>query len=149
MSEAGLPVHPFQVLQQTMLQAIDSVMIEPQLLAQFHPGGIDASQLQPVTLESLKDSIPAMDRINQAKWLDALGKLLISDGFLQEVASLPIADTIRGFYEELAGDDSNKPVIIRSSGLKEDGFGDTQAGKYESRLHSGGDILKSCLAVPA
>ena len=149
MTEAGLPVPPFQVIQHTMLQAIDSVMIEPQLLAQFHPSGIDASQLQPVTLGSLKDSIPTMDRINQINWLAALRKLLISDDFLQEVGRLPIADEIRSIYRELAEEDPKKPVIIRSSGLKEDGFGDAQAGKYESCLHSSGDILKSCLEVLA
>ena len=123
--------------------------IEPQLLAQFHPGSIDASQLQPITLGGLKESIPTMNRINQTKWLDALGKLLISDDFLQEVARLPVADTIKRLYQQLVPDGSNKPVIIRSSGLKEDAFGDAQAGKYESCPHSGGDILKSCLEVLA
>ena len=149
MTRAGLPVPSFEIIEHTMLQAIDDVKIEPQLLAQFHPGSIDASQLQPVTLGSLKDSIPTMDRINQTKWLDALGKLLISDDFLQEVARLPVADTIKRLYQQLVPDGSNKPVIIRSSGLKEDAFGDAQAGKYESCPHSGGDILKSCLEVLA
>ena len=149
MSEAGLPVPPFQVIQHTMLQAIDSVMIEPQLLAQFHPGGIDASQLQPVTRGSLKDGIPTMDKINQAKWLGALGKLLISDDFLQKVGMLPVAKEIRNMYQNQVLANPNQPVIIRSSGLKEDGFGDAQAGKYESCLHSGEEILKSCLKVLA
>ena len=149
MTKAGLPVPPFKVIQHNLVQAIDDEEIKPELLAQFHPGGIDAGQLQPVTLGSLKKSIPAMDKINQTKWLDALGKLLISEDFLQQVTRLPIADEIRSFYQELAEGDSNKPVIIRSSGLKEDGFGDAQAGKYESCLHSGGNILKSCLEVLA
>ena len=149
MTKAGLPVPPFKVIQHNLVQAIDDEEIKPELLAQFHPGGIDAGQLQPVTLGSLKKSIPAMDKINQTKWLGALGKLLISDDFIQQVTRLPIADEIRSFYQELAEGDSNKPVIIRSSGLKEDGFGDAQAGKYESCLHSGGDILKSCLEVLA
>ena len=149
MTEAGLPVPPFQVIQHTMLQAIDSVMIEPQLLAQFHPSGIDASQLQPVTLGSLKDSIPTMDRINQINWLAALRKLLISDDFLQEVDRLPVTNEIIRIYQELLLANPSQPVIIRSSGLKEDGFGDAQAGKYESCLHSSGDILKSCLEVLA
>ena len=149
MTKAGLPVPPFKVIQHNLVQAIDDVEIKPELLAQFHPGGIDAGQLQPVTLGSLKQSIPAMDKINQGKWLNALGKLLISHDFLQQVTRLPIADEIRSFYRELAEGDSKKPVIIRSSGLKEDGFGDAQAGKYESCLHSGEDILKSCLKVLA
>ena len=149
MTEAGLPVPNFIVIPHTMLQVIENVMINRQLLAQFHPGGIDASQLQPVTLGSLKESIPAMDRINQTKWLDALGKLLISDVFLHEVARLPVADNIGRLYQELVSDNAKQPVIIRSSGLKEDAFGDAQAGKYESCLHSGGNILKSCLAVLA
>ena len=149
MMEACLPVPPFKVIEHDLLQAIDDVEIKPELLAQFHPDGIDAGQLQPVTLGSLKQSIPAMDRINQNNWLEALGKLLISHDFLQQVTRLPIADKIRSFYPELAEEDLNRPVIIRSSGLKEDGFGDAQAGKYESYLHSGGDILKSCLKVLA
>ena len=149
MTKAGLPVPSFKVIEHDLLQAIDDEEIKPELLAQFHPGGIDAGQLQPVTLGSLKKSIPAMDKFNQTKWLDALGKLLISEDFLQQVTRLPIADEIGSFYQELAEGDSNKPVIIRSSGLKEDGFGDAQAGKYESCLHSGGDILKSCLKVLA
>ena len=149
MTEAGLPVPPFEVIPHNELQVLDDVVIEPALLAQFHLGGIDASQRQSVTLGSLKESIPAMDRINQTKWLDALGKLLISDDFLQKVARLPAADNIRRLYQELIPVNSNQPVIIRSSGLKEDGFGDAQAGKYESCLHSGGDILKSCLEVLA
>ena len=149
MTEAGLPVPPFQVIEHSALQAIDDVVIEPELLATFHPDGIDASQLQPVTLGSLKEGIPTMDRINQEKWLDALGKLLISDDFLPQVANQPIARNIRTLHQRLQADGSNQPVIIRSSGLTEDGFGDTQAGKYNSCLHSGGNILKSCLKVLA
>ena len=149
MEKAGLPVPSFKVIEHDLLQAIDDEEIKPELLAQFHPGGIDAGQLQPVTLGSLKQSITAMDKINQGKWLNALGKLLISHDFLQQVTRLPIADEIRSFYRELAEGDSKKPVIIRSSGLKEDGFGDAQAGKYESYLHSGEDILESCLKVLA
>ena len=149
MSEASLPVPPFQVIQHAMLQAIDSVVIKPQLLAHFHPDGIDVSQLEPVTLGSLKDNIPTMDRINQNKWLAALRKLLISDNFLQEVGRLPVTNEITRMYQELVLANPGQPVIIRSSGLKEDGFGDAQAGKYESCLHSGGDILKSCLEVLA
>ena len=147
MTKAGLPVPPFRLIEHSMLQAIDDVVIEPQLLANYHPG--DISQLQPVTLGSLKKSIPAMDTINQDKWLDALGKLLISDAFLQQVAKLPVARTIRSRHQKLIKSNPNQSVIIRSSGLKEDGFGDSQAGKYESCLHSGGDILKSCLEVLA
>ena len=149
MTEAGLPVPSFEIIQHTVLQAIDDEMIEPQLLAKFHPDSIDASQLQPATLGSLKESILAMDRINQTKWLYALRKLLISDDFFQQVARLPIASDIRTLHQRLVPDGSNQTVIIRSSGLKEDGFGDVQAGKYESCLHSGGDILKSCLEVLA
>ena len=149
MTEAGLPVPNFNVIEHTMVQAIDTVMIEPQLLAQFHPDGIVASQLKPVTLGSLKERIPTMNRINQARWLDALGSVLTSDDFLPQVARLPVADDIRRLYQELVAVNSSQPVIIRSSGLKEDAFGDAQAGKYESCLHSGGDILKSCLAVLA
>lgn len=121
MTEADLPVPPFQVIQHKMLQAIDSVMIEPQLLAQFHPSGIDASQLQPVTLGSLKNNIPTMDRINQINWLAALRKLLISEDFLQEVGRLPVTNEIIGMYQELVLANPSQPVIIRSSGLKEDG----------------------------
>ena len=149
MTEVGLPVPPFTVIQPTMLQVIDGVVIEPQLLAKFHPGGTDASKLQPVTLANLKELIPTMDKINQTKWLEALGKLLISDDFFQQVAKLPVAGTIRTCHQQLVKSDSKQPVIIRSSGLKEDGFGDAQAGKYESCLHSGEDILKSCLEVLA
>ena len=149
MTAAGLPVPSFVAIQHTMLQAIDEEMIKPELLAEFHPGSFDASQLQPVTLGSLKELIPTMDRINQVKWLDALRKLLISDEFLPQVAGLPVADTIRRSYQRLIRLNPNQPVIIRSSGLKEDGFGDAQAGKYESCLHSGGDILNSCLKVLA
>ena len=149
MAEAGLPVPPFQVIEHSALQAIDDVIIEPELLAPFHPGGIDAGQLQPVTLGSLKEDILTMDRINQVKWLNALGKLLLSDDFLPQVANQPIARNIRTLHQQLQADGSNQPVIIRSSGLTEDGFGDAQAGKYESCLHTGGDILKSCLMVLA
>ena len=149
MTKAGLPVPNFYVIEHAMVQAIDNVMIEPQLLAQFHPDGILASQLKPVTLGSLKERIPTMNRINQARWLDALGSVLTSDDFLPQVARLPVADDIRRLYQELVAVNSSQPVIIRSSGLKEDAFGDAQAGKYESCLHSGGDILKSCLAVLA
>ena len=149
MTEAGLPVPNFNVIEHSMVRAIDNAMIEPQLLAQFHPDGIAASQLKPVTLGSLKERIPTMNRINQARWLDALGSLLTSDDFLPQVARLPVADDIRRLYQELVAVNSSQPVIIRSSGLKEDAFGDAQAGKYESCLHSGGDILKSCLAVLA
>ena len=149
MEKAGLPVPSFKVIQHDLLQAIDDEEIKPELLAQFHPGGIDAGQLQPVTLGSLKQSIPAMDNINQEKWLEALGKLLISDDFLQQVGRLPVTNEIIRMYQKLVLANPGQPVIIRSSGLKEDGFGDAQAGKYESCLHRGGDILKSCLEVLA
>ena len=102
MTGAGLPVPPFQVIEHSALQVIDDVVIEPELLAPFHPGGIDASQLQPVTLGSLKEGIPTMDRINQEKWLDALGKLLISDAFLPQVANQPIARNIRTLHQQAA-----------------------------------------------
>ena len=147
MTKAGLPVPAFRVIPHNELQAIDDVVIEPHLLAQIHPGNIDAGQLQSATVRSLKESICTMGRSNQAKWLDALRQLLISDDFLPQVARLPVAGTIRSLYQQLVPGDSNQPVIVRSSGLEEDGFGDAQAGKYESCLHGGGDILKSCLKV--
>ncbi|WP_422442435.1 PEP/pyruvate-binding domain-containing protein, partial [Endozoicomonas sp. ALB060] len=41
------------------------------------------------------------------------------------------------------------PLIVRSSGINEDNYGDAQAGKYLSEVQGDEDILRTCLKVMA
>ncbi|WP_257291700.1 PEP/pyruvate-binding domain-containing protein, partial [Endozoicomonas sp. ONNA1] len=43
----------------------------------------------------------------------------------------------------------SQPVIVRSSGINEDNYGDAQAGKYLSVVQREDDVLRTCLKVMA
>ncbi|WP_257296392.1 PEP/pyruvate-binding domain-containing protein, partial [Endozoicomonas sp. YOMI1] len=43
----------------------------------------------------------------------------------------------------------SQPVIVRSSGINEDSYGDAQAGKYLSEVQGEDDVLRTCLKVMA
>ncbi|USE36938.1 PEP/pyruvate-binding domain-containing protein [Endozoicomonas sp. SCSIO W0465] len=83
--------------------------------------------------------------------MSTLSSFVAGPDCYQQIRALPIADTLRTVYEDLRTGltQPDSPVIVRSSGVAEDSFGNAQAGKYESVVHGQADIVATCLQVLA
>lgn len=148
MHKAGIPVPAFYAIETQLLQSVEELPIRLELLRKYLPGAVEIDA--DLSLAAVKQMIVGYDAINQAKWLGApLSQLMTSDEFVQQVAALPAAVTIRERYQQLIASDPSQPVIVRSSGVNEDDYGNAQAGKYDSVVHGAGDIVKTCLQVLA
>lgn len=147
MHKAGIPVPAFYAIETQLLQSVEELPITLELLRKYLPGAVEIDA--DLSLAAVKQMIVRYDAINQAKWLGALSQLMTSDEFVQQVTALPAAVTIRERYQQLIASDPSQPVIVRSSGVNEDDYGNAQAGKYDSVVHGAGDIVKTCLQVLA
>ncbi|WP_422413850.1 MULTISPECIES: PEP/pyruvate-binding domain-containing protein [unclassified Endozoicomonas] len=75
--------------------------------------------------------------------------MIASDDYYEQVKDSEAARKIRGLHRQVDRLSGSQPVIIRSSGINEDNYGDAQAGKYLSVIQAGGDVFRTCLKVMA
>ena len=145
MRQANIPVPPFTVVESPLVAALEQLLFPSECLLPFLP---DRDQLPEAScsLEQLCRIVAELPRHQQPEWLNGLSEWIASEDFYQQVQGSSAAWDIRDRYLTLR-QQSNGACIIRSSGVDEDRFGDAQAGRYDSRVHGGGDILKTCLQV--
>jgi phosphohistidine swiveling domain-containing protein len=90
------------------------------------------------------------DATQQKQYISAIEAFIKDEQFYNIVKDLPVANKIRKNYDDLINKlPANSSIIVRSSGVKEDNFGDAQAGKFESIVHKNIDIITTCLGVLA
>ncbi|WP_448216841.1 hypothetical protein [Endozoicomonas sp. 2B-B] len=105
---------------------------------------IDTRSQESFSLEQLRRIVTELPRPRQSEWLKGLSGFIASEDFYQQVENISAARDIRHRYFRLR-QQASEACIVRSSGVDEDRFGNAQAGRYDSRVHGGGDILKTCL----
>ena len=163
MHNAGLAVPPFRCIDTSIVQALEHLQLDVSpLLAMLdddhefaHATASLANIRQWITEIASPENPSGHPSANlsekQQRWLNALSSFIAGPEFYQQIHPLPIADTIRDVHEDLRTSltKPNSPIIVRSSGVAEDSFGNAQAGKYESLVHGQEDILATCLKVLA
>ena len=149
MQKAGLPVPPFCTVDTRMTKAIEDLPVDTNLLKAYIPAleELSAQNLSLTDIKSWISSFSSEETDKRKQCLEALSEFIVSDDFYQQLARQKVAGEISFLYNRLFP--HSQPVIVRSSGVTEDNYGDAQAGRYKSVVHKGKDILRSCLEVMA
>ncbi|MGO0305516.1 DUF4116 domain-containing protein [Endozoicomonas acroporae] len=159
MKNAGLAVPPFRCIDTGIVQELEALQFDASpLLATLEDGHEFAHAT--TSLADIRQWIAKMEpagnpsgnpTTRQQRWLNALSSFIAGPDFYQQISALPIADKIRTIHEDLRTEltKSDCPIIVRSSGVAEDSFGNAQAGKYQSLVHGQADIVATCLKVLA
>ena len=143
MQRNGLPVPEFQCVTTEMVEGIEQHAFDTHRLAPYVPGVVD--ELAPLTsLTDIKDHINAFaNQVKRTGWLAGLSQFIASHDFYELVKESEAARNIRTLKMP------PPPVIVRSSGIDEDNYGDARAGKYLSEVQGDKDVLRTCLKVLA
>ncbi|WP_067581801.1 PEP/pyruvate-binding domain-containing protein [Endozoicomonas ascidiicola] len=150
MSANGIPVPEFR-----LVGIPDILLLEKAGFAQsLLPEALSSIELPSaqgiVSLDQLKERIARITNPEeQDRLLKALSGFLESDAFYNAIKNHSTAYIMRNRFKALCADHPEQKVIIRSSGAKEDDYGDAQAGKYESYVHGADDVVQTCLKVMA
>ncbi|WOG25540.1 PEP/pyruvate-binding domain-containing protein [Endozoicomonas sp. 8E] len=145
MQQAGIPVPPFTVVDTALVARLEQQPFPAKCLLPFLPP-INTRSQKSFSLKQLRAIITELPHQQQSEWLKGLSEFIASEDFYQQVKNISAAGDIRHCYFRLR-QQANEACIVRSSGVDEDRFGDAQAGRYDSRVHGGDDILKTCLQV--
>ena len=151
--DVGLKVPPFGCIAGKVWQSLENVPMDLSPLLSALDDGHEFGQ-NTGTLAVLRDWIGksgASDPQKQGRWLEAMSSFVASDDCYQQLRSQPAVAEIVRVQQALtdapgAGDVA---LIVRSSAIGEDSLGNAQAGKYDSLVHDGGDILRTYLKVVA
>ena len=149
MVEAGLPVPPFKCATTKVVNALEQHPLDTVRLARYLPE-IDPKLKAETSLASIRQYLQTLPPSEQAKrdnWLAGLTQFVASDDFYEQVKDSQAARDIRALRAQLG--EPSTPVIVRSSGINEDNYGDAQAGKYLSEVQGVDDVLRTCLKVMA
>ena len=147
MQQANIPVPPFTVIDTLMIAKLEQHLFPSACLVPFLPDIIQKWSGESCSLKQLHTIITELPHQQQSEWLKGLSRFIASEDFYQQVENTSAAMEIRKRYHTLQQQSKGAACIIRSSGVEEDCFGDAQAGRFDSRVHGDGDILKTCLQV--
>ena len=146
MQQANIPVPPFKVIDTLMIAKLEQHLFPSACLLPFLPD-IRKWSGESYSLKQLQTIVTKLPHQQQSEWLKGLSRFIASEDFYQQVKNTPAALEIGKRYHTLQQQSKGAACIIRSSGVEEDCFGDAQAGRFDSRVHGDGDILKTCLQV--
>ncbi|WOG25674.1 DUF4116 domain-containing protein [Endozoicomonas sp. 8E] len=151
MKEAGLSVPLFECVTAQVMNALEQHPLDSHLLERYFPGFV----YEPATETSLKiireylNTLLPSEQTKRDDWLAGLVQFIVSDDYYQQVKDSEAAQHIKGLRRQLDRSSKSQPVIVRSSGINEDNYGDAQAGKYLSEVQGDEDVLRTCLRVMA
>ncbi|WP_422474883.1 DUF4116 domain-containing protein [Endozoicomonas sp. ALB032] len=151
MVQAGLSVPPFKCVTAQVMNALAQQPLDPHRLARYLPG-IAHGWGAETSLTNIREHLNTLSASEQTKknnWLAGLAEFIASDDYYEQVKGSEAAQHIRDLRQELNGFSLSQPVIVRSSGINEDNYGDAQAGKYLSVVQEEDDVLSTCLKVMA
>ena len=151
--EMGLSVPPFESINTQTVKTIENCRFNTDIVKKFIPDFPCNPSDTKTTLGQLTERIsalPPMQKTLRESWLSQLAELICSDQFYQVLKHVPELKTIDESYQQLIEQEKPPvPVIVRSSGVHEDNYGDSQAGKYQSCVKGHEPVLKTCLKVMA
>ncbi|MDD7804220.1 MAG: DUF4116 domain-containing protein, partial [Endozoicomonas sp. (ex Botrylloides leachii)] len=150
MQAMNLPVPPFKPINLQLIKSFETVTFKAGLLRPFIPDL--PAQPTETSLHDIAKHIGQYrpyDKAKRTQWLLGLTQFISSEAFYQVVQGIPAAKAIESSYQQLITECPNQPVIVRSSGIHEDNYGDAQAGKFDSHVKGAEPILKTCLKVMA
>ena len=159
MQNAGLAVPPFRCIDTVTVQVLENIPLDLRPLLTALDDGHEFPH-KTASLMAVKRFITEMepardlsDKLSeqQQRWLNALASFITEPSCYLQIGSFSIADTIRTLHKDLCAHlpQPDSPIIVRSSGVAEDSFGNAQAGKYKSLVHGSADIVATCLEVLA
>ena len=149
MVEIGLPVPPFKCATTKVVNALEQHPLNTVRIARNLPE-IELKLKAETSLAEIKQhlqTLPPSEQAKRDKWLAGLTQFVASDDFYEQVKDSQAARDIRALRAQLG--EPSTPVIVRSSGINEDNYGDAQAGKYLSEVQGEDDVLRTCLNVMA
>ncbi|WP_422133461.1 PEP/pyruvate-binding domain-containing protein [Endozoicomonas sp. ALD040] len=151
MKKAGLSVPPFECVTAQIMNGLEQHPLDTHLLDRYLPEFVCEPQTE-TSVKSIRESINALlpsEQTRRDEWLVGLAQFIASDDYYQQVKDSDAARQIRALRRQLEELSKSQPVIVRSSGIKEDNYGDAQAGKYLSLIQEEEDVLSTCLKVMA
>ncbi|WOG30416.1 PEP/pyruvate-binding domain-containing protein [Endozoicomonas sp. 8E] len=144
MKAAGMPVPPFQCVTTQVTNALEYHPLDSQGLEPYFPGIGNAPEISLANIRERLNLLLPSEQIRRECWLAGMAKFIASDDFYAQVKDSEAARHIRDHGLSTSG-----PLIVRSSGINEDNYGDAQAGKYLSVVQGDEDVLRTCLKVMA
>ena len=152
MQQAGMKVPEFTTIDVKSIENLEQYSLDIASLKPFI-NDIASFNLAEVNIANIKQYIQNRYS-NQPEqrnlYLQGLAKFITNDSFYQQISNSQTAESIRENYNQLiASLAEDSAIIVRSSGIKEDNYGDAQAGKFESLVHGKQDIVLTCLQVLA
>ena len=142
MQLAKIPVPPFTVLDMPLIAILEQHPFPATCLQPFLPD----IPWETRSLEQLRTIVNELPHQQQLQWLKGLSGFIASEDCYQQITNISAAQEIRRRYFKLR-QQFDGACIVRSSCIDIDLFGDAWAGRFDSRVHDGGDILKTCLQV--
>ncbi len=149
LQDCGLKVPPFRCIEGGVWQRLETVPMDLSSLLSALDDGHEFGH-NTGTLAMLREWIGRLDQQKQRRWLEATYCFAASDECYQKLRCQPVVAEIGKIQQEMMSVlGADAVLIVRSSGIGEDSLGNAQAGKYDSLVHDGGDILKTYLKVVA
>ena len=152
MQQAGIKVPEFITIDVNSIASLEQYVLDIDSIKPFI-ADIDIFELTEINITNIKLAIQnhyAEQPDKRNFYLKALAGFIASDAFYQQISNSQTATIIREKYNQLINNlPDSSALIVRSSGIKEDNYGDAQAGKFESIVHGTQDILQTCLQVLA
>ncbi|WP_422492221.1 PEP/pyruvate-binding domain-containing protein [Endozoicomonas sp. ALD068] len=151
MKKAGLSVPPFECVTAQVMNALEQHPLDSHLLDRYFPGIVHEWDTEN-SLRNIRDylnTLPPSEQTKRDDWLSGLAEFIASNDYYQQVKDSEAARQIAGLRRQLGVLLASQAVIVRSSGINEDNYGDAQAGKYLSLVQGEEDILQTCLKVMA
>ncbi|WP_257279735.1 PEP/pyruvate-binding domain-containing protein [Endozoicomonas sp. ISHI1] len=152
MHQAGLAVPPFRCVTASVTNVLEQHTFDIHRLIPYLPGIVDELWVETASLTNIREylnGLLATEPSKRAKWLAGLAKFVASNDFYELVKDSEAARQIRDLRCQLDELSPSGPVMIRSSGINEDNYGDAQAGKYLSEVQGEEDVFRTCLKVMA
>ncbi|WP_422137803.1 DUF4116 domain-containing protein [Endozoicomonas sp. ALC020] len=151
MKAAGLSVPPFECVSAQVMNALEQHPLDAHLLDCYFPGIIYEPEAGTslANIRKYLNALPPSEQTKRDEWLSGMAKLIASNDYYEQIKDSEAARQIRALRSQLVKVSNSQPVIVRSSGINEDNYGDAQAGKYLSLVQGEEDILRTCLKVMA
>ncbi|WP_257287418.1 DUF4116 domain-containing protein [Endozoicomonas sp. SESOKO2] len=153
MKKADLSVPPFKCVTSRVMNALEQHPLDTHCLARYLPM-IDCeleaeTEISLTRIRARLNALPPSEQTKRNSWLAGLAKFIASDDYYEQVKDSEAARQIGDLRSQLDRLATSRSVIVRSSGINEDNYGDAQAGKYLSLVQGEEDILRTCLKVMA
>ncbi|WP_422413726.1 MULTISPECIES: PEP/pyruvate-binding domain-containing protein [unclassified Endozoicomonas] len=150
MKAAGLPVPPFKCVTAQIMNALEQYPLDSHQLARCLPGIVHQQKAQTslINIRKYLNALPSSEQVKRDIGLAGLAKFIASNDFYEQVKDSEAARYIGELRAQLDGP-WTQPVMVRSSGISEDNYGDAQAGKYLSKVQGEEDVVRTCLEVMA